>query len=379
MKKVLVFIFLFLITYLLSPVYAIESPYSVPNNKVGVHILFPQELDEAANLVNSSGGEWGYVTIPIQAGDRDLSKWQSFMDKARKLHIIPILRLATEGDYFNTTVWRKPTEDDIVDFANFLNSLQWPVKNRYIIVFNEPNRNAEWGGQASPGEYASILKYAQEAFKQRSQDFFIISAGLDNAAASDSGYNEFIFLESMQLSVPDVFKSIDGMGSHSYPNPGFVKSPLVTNSESINSFTFEQQLLQSYTGIVLPVFITETGWSQDLLSDDTVANYYQIAFSQVWNNPQVIAVTPFLLEADSGPFTKFSLIKNGAKTKEYQAIQSISKIAGKPAISQLVFQSPNVIITQVPVKKFKNNAVLSARSVQLPEGFKLFIKWLLKL
>src|SRR6185503_18523404 len=120
----------------------------------------------------------------IQAGDKDVDKWQDFLNQCAKLHVIPILRLATEGDYFNTAVWRKPTSLDVLDFANFLTDLTWPTKNRYIIVFNEVNRGDEWGGQPNAGEYADILSYAVTVFKSKSPDFFIISAGLDNAAAN---------------------------------------------------------------------------------------------------------------------------------------------------------------------------------------------------
>ena len=167
--------------------YAIEDPLSIPNNKFGVHILFTTELSDASRLFNSNGGDWGYVTIPIQAGDRDLEKWQRFMDDARELHVIPIIRLASENYYFDTKVWRKSHYDDILDFANFLNSLEWPVKNRYIVVFNEVNRSDEWEGNLNPAEYANILGYAVSAFKSLNDDFFIISAGLDNAAPNING------------------------------------------------------------------------------------------------------------------------------------------------------------------------------------------------
>ena len=56
--------------------YAIYDPLSVPNNRVGVHVLSPDELESATKLVNNDGeGEWGYITVPIQAGDRDKTKW----------------------------------------------------------------------------------------------------------------------------------------------------------------------------------------------------------------------------------------------------------------------------------------------------------------
>src|SRR3989344_2503379 len=117
---VLSIIIFFFSTY---PAYAVENPLGVPNNKIGIHILFPEEIDQASSLINTNGGDWGYVTIPIQAIDKNLLKWQAFMDRAKTLHVIPIIRLATEGDYFNTKVWRKPTGEDVLDFANFLSSL----------------------------------------------------------------------------------------------------------------------------------------------------------------------------------------------------------------------------------------------------------------
>ena len=228
MKKIFIILF-FLLTFALSvgKVIAIYDPLSVANNKFGVHILFPDELKDAAKLVNTSGGDWGYVTIPIQASDKNIVKWQSFMDEAKSLHLIPILRLATNGDYFNTAVWQKPTNGDILDYANFLNSLQWPVQNKYVVVFNEVNRGDEWGGIPNPADYAQMLSYAVTVFKSRDQNFFILSSGMDNACSNEPGkfIDEYTFFQLMNQAVPGIFNQIDGIASHSYPNPGFSQSP----------------------------------------------------------------------------------------------------------------------------------------------------------
>src|SRR4030067_1844688 len=263
-------VFLFLIFFLSFPekIFAVD-PLSVQNNKFGVHILFPSELKDAAKLVNSNGGDWGYVTIPIQANDKDLNKWQVFMDDAKMLHLIPIIRLATNGDYFNTKVWEKPEDENILDFANFLNSLDWPTKNRYVVIFNEVNRANEWGGSANPKEYAKILQYAVTTFKSKSDEFFILSAGLDNAAGTTKdSINEYDFMHQMNESVPGIFDQIDGIASHSYPNPGFSQPPTQISSNSIHSFKSEKQLADSLSNNKsLPVFITETGWSSSVLPD----------------------------------------------------------------------------------------------------------------
>ena len=244
MKRLLISIIaLFFLLGFPKQTLAVVDPLSTPNNKFGIHILFDSELRDAAKLINSSGGDWGYVIIPIQSGDKDLEKWQKFMDDARALHVIPLIRLSTAGDYFNTAVWRKPKDEDIVDFANFLNSLDWPTKNRYIIVYNEVNRGDEWGGAPNPQEYAQILDYAVTTFKKVNGDFFIISAGMDNASANaNNAMNQYTYMNAMDDAVPGIFARLDGLSSHSYPNPAFSQPPTVDTKMSITSFKYEQAL-----------------------------------------------------------------------------------------------------------------------------------------
>lgn len=354
--KCVIFVVLFacLYSFSLKPAFAIVNPLSVPNNKIGIHILDTSELPQAAQLVNSGGGDWGYVTIPIQASDENLVKWQNFMDECKKYHIIPIIRLATVDDYFDTEAWQTPTENDIVDFAVFLNSLDWPTKNRYIIVYNEVNRGDEWGGQADPAGYAHLLSFAVTVFKSASPDFFVISAGLDNAAP-DQGttyINEYNYLTQMNQAVPGIFNQIDGIASHSYSNPGFSQPPDATSPMGVGSFFHERSLIESMSNKVLPVFITETGWSSASVSPDTEVQYYNQTLQTIWDDPDIVAITPFLLNAGAGPFEQFSFIdSNGNPTKQYKYIYSLQKVKGKPVLPPLVLgastkASPSALITK---------------------------------
>lgn len=381
MKKFF-FIFIFFILALVSlhhprNVFAVENPLDNPNNKVGIHILFPEEIFDAAALVNASGGEWGYVLIPIQSGDKDLIKWQTFMDNAKKLHVIPIIRLATEGDYFNTKVWRKPNFSDIVDFANFLGSLNWPTKNRYVVVYNEVNRGDEWGGDANPAEYAEILSYATTFFKYISPDFFIISAGLDNAAPSQGStyMNEYEFLKQMQQNMPDVFKQIDGIGSHSYPNPGFSQPPTSKSQMSIASFSFEKSLIDSLSDKNLPIFITETGWSKNAVGDGLAAQYYKQAFLSVWNDPSIVAVTPFLLKAGGGPFTQFSFLNtDGSNSQIYKSVAALPKLKGEPILTTNVLGSKTMKYYQ-PSNFLQINSA-KKKPLSKKKASETFLRWL---
>ncbi len=334
----LIFDIIFLISFSVQS-FAIYQPQIIPNNKFGIHILDTSEISKASDLVNSKGGNWGYVTIPIQYGDRDLVKWQKFMDDCSQYHIIPILRIATEAYYQNTSVWRKPTEYDIVDFVNFLNSLNWPIKNRYVLIYNEINRNDEWGGlPPSPEEYADFLSYTINVFKSQSTDFFIIAAGLDNASPNDGVkyMDNLVFLRRMGKHNPEVFTKIDGFSSHSYPNPNFAQAPSKTKLEGTSTYLYESDIVNSFAKSIKPVFITETGWNADVLSQNLISSYYVTAMTEIWGKDNnVIAVTPFILESNGGPFDKFTFIKNGQFTMYAKAYQDIRKVNGAPILNKI--------------------------------------------
>lgn len=360
----------------MEDVHAIEDPLINPNNKFGVHILFTSELEKARELINSNGGDWGYITIPIQANDKDLEKWQKFMDESKQIHVIPIIRIATENYYFNTSFWRKPSQEDVLDFANFLNSLEWPVKNRYVIIFNEVNRGDEWEGTPNPAEYAQILNYAVKVFKSLSPDFFIISAGLDNASANDQYY----FMMQMNQEAPGIFNKIDGLGSHSYPNPGFSQPPWTITNKSISSFKFEGNLAFELSGKNLPVFITETGWSRDKLSENQISSYFTYAFENIWSDENIVAVTPFLLQAGHGPFFQFSLIHDDGSFNEIsKTLQGIAKTKGSPTInihpSSYFLKNTN----NIPFKTFPKKIQYEASPTLRSKAVTPFFKWLLKL
>lgn len=320
--------------------YAVYDPLEKANNFFGIHILFPSELNEASNLVNSNKGRWGYVTIPIQSIDKDLVKWQTFMDEARAKKLIPIIRLATEPLYSNSAVWRIPTEADIIDFANFLNSLDWPVENRYVIVFNEVNRFDEWGGEApNPQRYGELLSFSYDVFKRRSEDFYIIMAGLDNASPNDriKYMNNMVFIEEMIEGNPEVVNKMDGFSSHSYPNPGFSQPPSATKLMGTATYKYEYELINRNSNKKIPAFITETGWTSESLSDEQVSSYYNTAYSDVWSQDKdkIVAITPFLLNSTGGQFENFSFIINGTKSKHYESTKRMSKMSGSPLLAEV--------------------------------------------
>lgn len=316
---------------------AIYNPLDHENNKFGIHILNENDIEGADLLVNSNGGEWGYVTLVIRKDERNIDRWQRVFDELRRRRLIPIVRIATNQTPFG---WEKFKTEDIKNWVYFLNSLNWVIENRYVIIGNEPNHATEWQGEVNPEEYSDYLNVISRELKAASDDFFVIPAGMDASAPNGRFYmDEKEFLSRMIDRNPDIFENIDGWSSHSYPNPGFSGSAKDTGRGTINTFSWELELLKSL-GIEkeLPVFITETGWihnkkieQSSLLGPKVVAENLEYAFKNVWNDDRIVAVTPFLLSYNEPPFDIFSWRANdGGYYDFYYKIQEIKKNAGKP-------------------------------------------------
>ena len=306
MKKIIIILFLIL-AFLSSalPVKAFEQI-----NKFGIHILSEYDLPRAAELVNSQGGDWGFVTIVIRLDELDLSRWQKFFDDCRRLHLFPLVRIATQ---INGEIWTKPGLADAQTWATFLGKLNWPVKDQYVIIFNEPNHAKEWGGEINPREYSQILFEYSSKLKVKSSlptgrqaKFKVLNAGFDLAAPNSKTTMEASkYWQEMEKAVPGVFKTLDGWASHSY---------------SLNrDYRWERSFLQTKFAIRkdLPIFITETGWPM---------------FENIWlKDNQVAAFTPFVLNYPQAPFTDFSwLDKDGNPKAQYEAVKKMPKISWWP-------------------------------------------------
>jgi hypothetical protein len=319
--------------------FAIVEPRDSDNNRFGIHITDENDLDLASELVNSSGGEWGYITIVIREDDRKIEKWQTAFNKMRDLKLIPLVRLATRME---NEGWAKPRQEDIDSWVSFLNNLNWVIKNRYIILFNEPNHAEEWGGEVNPQEYAEILKLFYEKLKKASEDFFILPAGFDASAPNTKTSRDmYSYIDEMHHHDPKLFELLDGWSSHSYPNPNFSGLPQHSGRSSIRGYEWELSYLTPL-GLKenIPVFITETGWKHkegvdeenSAYSAETIAKFYREAFEKVWTDNQIIAVSPFILRYPQKPFDNFSWVKfeSDATYPQYQTVQDLTKVQGVP-------------------------------------------------
>lgn len=306
------------------------------NNKFGIYVYAENKdfFELAQNLVNSNGGDWGYVLIPYNVKDRDDGKWGRVFEQLNNKHLIPVIQLwdVDVKDYKNQTK----------DAAKFLNSFLWPIKERYISVYNEANDANFWYGYVNPEEYAMVLNYTIDTFKNENPEFFIMNGAL-NVSAEDNtiSMDAFKFMNRMNVEVPGIFNKLDGWASHSYPQPNFSGSPYSTGRNSIKAYETELKYLKDILKVEkdLPVFITETGWAHaegenynyTYLPLNKISEYFKIAFEDIWlKDDRVRAVMPFTIRYNP-PFDHFSWVnKDNVPYKHYFVIKDLEKIKGNP-------------------------------------------------
>ena len=325
-RLIISFLF-FVISILVLP----STVFANSNNKFGIHLSQPtiEDIKTAAALLNSNGGDWGYVTLVLQDNDLEHDKWQNIFDELRKLHLIPILRLATHPKGKN---WTRSKNEDIKRWVRFLNSLNWVIKQRYIILFNEPNHAQEWGGKTDPVGYTTIAYEFAKELKESNSDYFIMLGALDFVSPHRPPLHEseVRFLRAF-VNKKGLFNYIDGWASHSYPQD-YLSPPWKKTAQNIRNYQWELNFLKRHgVNKDLPVFITETGW---LNTARNAGEYIKYAFERVWlKDTRVRAVTPFILNYKTLPFQKFSWIKkNGDYYPIFKIIKSMKKVAGKPQI-----------------------------------------------
>ncbi|MBU1132927.1 hypothetical protein KKG08_01500 [Patescibacteria group bacterium] len=323
--------------------YAHTDPLWEPNNKFGIYLYaeVKQFFEIAQKLVNSNGGEWGYVLIPYNVKDYDYDKWSRVFDQLRAKNLIPVIQL------WNVDV------DKYVDqtrrAAEFLNRFIWPIKYRYVSVYNEPNSANFWYGTINPEEYARILDYSITIFKEQNEDFYILNGALNVSAPTNANHmDSFTFMKKMEEEEPGIFERLDGWASHPYPQPNFSGNPTDTGRWSIKAYDEELRFLKEDLGVEkdLPVFITETGWAHaegtvynpSFLPVKTVGEYFKQAYEDVWlKDDRVRAVMPFTIRYNP-PFDHFSWVNiDYVPYYHYDVVKSISKVKSEPP--QLIMET----------------------------------------
>ncbi len=318
------------------------------NNKFGLYVYAENKdfFELAQELVNSNGGDWGYVLIPFNVKDTDSDKWGRVFEQLTNKHLIPVIQLWD----IDTSDYKEQTRTA----AEFLNRFVWPVRYRYISAYNEVNDAKFWYGSINPEEYAKVLDYTIYVFKNENPDFLIMNGAFNISASTNTTHMDaFEYMKKMNEAVPGIFDKLDAWASHPYPQPNFTGNPNDTGRWSIRAYDDELNYLKNNLGVTksLPVFITETGWAHaegemynaSYLPSTMVAKFFKTAYEGVWlKDDRVRAVMPFTVRYNP-PYDHFSWVnRDNVPYLHFDEIKKIKKVAGDP---------PTLVSSQVSVSK----------------------------
>jgi len=311
--------------------------WGTPNNKFGMYInASAAQVGEVAPLVNSNGGDWGWVLVPMDVRQRDPGLWQSIFEACKAHHIKPLVQL------FNNNTCDL-NEIDFPGLAGFFNELSWPTKHLYISVFNEVNAKDYWCEKLAPEEYAVVLNTAIDSFKSVNSNFFLMPAGFNSSCRSGPRYlDEEDFLLRMNAAVPGIFGKLDGWATHAYPQPEFSGDFYNPPSwygvrDQIENYKWEMGLLQRHFGVSgLPIFITETGWAhsegsmpkKEYKHSSVTARYFDDAYRNHWLPVnQIVAILPFVWYKTDAPNFNWKR-DDGSFYSQYDVVMGFPKVAG---------------------------------------------------
>lgn len=247
------------------------------HSKVGVHTRLTDEVEEwkikkTLEMVRQMGAPWiveyfpwGY--IENSKGEYDWSHADAVVEHARAQGLTVIARLGY------VPAWARPqgTVTSFLDaahysdFGDFVAAFTDHFKGQvsYLIIWNEPNTNFEWGERpVDPAAYVSLLRTANARAKEKNPGVKILAGALaPNLAQPNSTdtMNDLEFLDKMYAAgAQDTF---DILAVHAY---GW-KAP-AAEAPSLQAINFRRTellhdiMVRSGDG-AKHVIVTEGGWN----------------------------------------------------------------------------------------------------------------------
>jgi hypothetical protein len=297
------------------------------NNPIGINLIRwteNQYLWAASDLVNSGGGDWGYITITLVDQDRyDHSRLQRILDQCAHRHLTPIIRVATRFDTI-TESWSRPEWNDPYQWRELFSALRWPTTLKYIVVGNEPNLGREWGGEVDPAGYARYLEKWLDVFADESS-FRIFNGALDasNDTSMPDRMDEFEFIDAMREAAPGLVDRLHGWASNPY-HFWWGTEPRFTYK------AYEVEL--DYLGRDMPVIVMEFH-AFEIDEPQMVAEYYAEAYDYWLADPRIMAITPFFWNPEADKFWMYQVNSDGTVSEAsptYHWLRSLPKRAGSP-------------------------------------------------
>ena len=324
----------------------------IPRNIYGAHLLVDHMGERGtANLqwAKYLVGDYGYAKTLMSGVDKSIKGpkpgWVDWVNACYQQKLIPVCRLAG----FYKDGWIKPEADPDGRYESMAEAVKRVVEGLprsetlplYIEVWNEPNLDLEWSGEANLAEYARFFVDVSKAIRSIGDSRIKIMNGAFGLSAEAT--------DECCRADPEFVNSFDVWASHPYPqnhppeyniHDGTAK----IKDQAIDSYLLETAVLEKHGRKNVKVMITETGYALgvDLFTDtegypaineDNRADYIMRAFRDHWEKwPEIVAVLPFQLSDPN--WTGFDWVDpasstraDGSPTKPHYQYTLVSKLA----------------------------------------------------
>ncbi len=247
------------------------------NPKIGVHTRLTDEADEwkiqkTLAMVREMGAPWiveyfpwGY--IEFNEGQYDWAHADLVVDHAERQGLRVIARLGF------VPLWARPRDStpSYLDesryqyFAEFVAQFVTHFKGRieYVIIWNEPNVNFEWGYQGvRPEGYTKLLATVYPRAKQADPAIQILAGALAPTLAppgSVDAMNDLEYLQKMyDAGAKDFF---DLLAVHAYGWTSPADEPPAANRVNFRRTELLREIMIQNGDASKQVMITEGGWN----------------------------------------------------------------------------------------------------------------------
>ena len=247
------------------------------NPKLGIHTRLTDEPEEwkikkTLEMVREMGAPWiveyfpwGY--IEFDEGQYDWAHADLVVDHARQQGLRVIARLGF------VPVWARPRDaaTSYLDetryqfFAEFAAQFAEHFKGRvdYLIVWNEPNLNFEWGYQGiSPVGYTRLLEQVYPRVKQANPAMQILAGALAPTLASPGSADAMNDLEYLQgMYEAGAQNYFDVLAVHAYGWTSPADEAPAPNRVNFRRTELVREMMVRYGDAAKRVMITEGGWN----------------------------------------------------------------------------------------------------------------------
>jgi hypothetical protein len=247
------------------------------NPKIGVHTRLTDEVEEwkikkTLQLVRAMGARWiveyfpwGY--IEPQKGEYDWAHADAVVDHARNQGLTVIARLGFVPE------WARPKNSPISllpealypYFGDFVAAFAEHFKGRvdYLIIWNEPNVNAEWGFQpVNPVQYAQLLQIAYPRAHAINPNVKILAGALAPTLAPPGLTDAMGDLEYLQKMYDAGAKDyFDALAIHAYGWTAPADAAPDPNAVNFRRAELVRAVMVANGDAGKHAFITEGGWN----------------------------------------------------------------------------------------------------------------------